>query len=95
MGRIRTLIITAAMLLGLLSFYSEMQGQQPGAAKKVFVMEIRDEIDPVMSRYVSKALHEAERQKADLIVVDMNTYGGALNDADTIRKRFLELKKPI
>jgi membrane-bound serine protease (ClpP class) len=63
--------------------------------KKIFIMEIRDEIDPSMSRYVGLALNEAAKIHADIVVVDMNTYGGGLIEADSIRKRFLDFKKPV
>jgi len=62
---------------------------------RVFVMELRAGIDPRTNRYTEIALEEAREQKADLIIVDMNTYGGAVNDADDIRTRFLEFEKPI
>jgi membrane-bound serine protease (ClpP class) len=58
-------------------------------------MEIRDEIDPSMSRYVGLALNEATRVGADYVIIDMNTYGGGLIEADSIRKRLLEYRKPV
>lgn len=66
-----------------------------GAKNKVFVLEIRAEIDPRMSRYVSMALEEAGKQNADFVVVDMDTYGGAVDDADKIRTALLEYPKPV
>ncbi len=63
--------------------------------KKVFVLEIRDEIDPRMSRYVKLALEAATAKKADYILVDMNTYGGAVDDADKIRTALLNYPKPV
>ena len=70
---------------------------QPANLQKetIFVMEIRDEIDPRMNRYVQLALEEAQEMGADRIIVDMNTFGGALNDADEIRQEFLNLTVPI
>jgi len=62
---------------------------------RVFLMEIHAEIDPRTERYVKLALNEATAQKADYIVLDLDTYGGALDNADTIRKRLLEYPKPI
>ena len=59
-------------------------------AKKVFVMQIRSEIDPRTSRYVEKALATAEAQKVNLIIIDMDTYGGMLKSADEIRSKLLE-----
>ena len=61
----------------------------------VFVMEIRAEIDPRMSRYVDLALSKAKDVKADFIVVDMNTFGGTVDDADKIRTALLNYPKPV
>ncbi|MDW7695264.1 NfeD family protein [Flammeovirgaceae bacterium SG7u.111] len=76
----------------LLAMLGAMKAQ---AQQKVFVMEIRAEIDPRMNRYVELALTEAEDIEADYVVVDMNTYGGAVNDADDIRTMFLEFETPV
>lgn len=71
----------------------------PAAAQntaiKVFVMEIRESIDPSMSRYVELALDEATSVKADYVIIDMDTYGGAVNDADRIRTMILDYPAPI
>lgn len=64
-------------------------------APKVMVMEIKDEIDPPITRYINLALSHAESIKADFVVIDMNTYGGALTDAKDIVKLLLDFKKPI
>jgi len=58
-------------------------------------MEIRDVIDPRMNRYVELALAEAQELDVDLVIVDMDTPGGALNDADDISSAILEFEKPI
>lgn len=63
--------------------------------KKVFVMKIDSEIDPRTNRYSELALEEAEEINADIIILEIDTYGGAVNDADDIRTRFLELEKPV
>ena len=63
--------------------------------KKVLVMEIRDVIDPRMHRYVDLALKEAEKIKADLIVIEMDTYGGVLTDAKEIVDKLMHHKNPI
>lgn len=64
-------------------------------SNKVFVLKIRSEIDPRMSRYVELALQESQTQKSDYIIIDMDTYGGAVDDADKIRKAILDAKKPV
>jgi membrane-bound serine protease (ClpP class) len=82
------------LFLSLPYFHANAQSSKE-AAKKILIMEIRDEIDPSMSRYVRLALNEATKINADYVIIDMNTYGGALNDADTIRKSLLDYNKPV
>jgi membrane-bound serine protease (ClpP class) len=71
------------------------QSQQSPAFKNVFVMEIKDNIDPAMNRYVKLALEDAKERKADLVIIEMDTYGGAVNDADDIRTRIMDFEIPI
>ena len=68
---------------------------QSDSTVQVLVMEIRDVIDPRMNRYVELALQEARDIDADLVIIDMDTPGGALNDADDISTAVLEFEKPI
>lgn len=62
---------------------------------KVMVMDIKDEIDPRMTRYVRLALAHAEKTEADYVVVDMDTYGGVLTDAKEIVDLIMDFKKPV
>ncbi len=61
----------------------------------VLLMKIDMEIDPRMNRYTELALDKAEEIEADYVVIEMDTYGGALNDADDIRTRLLNWEKPV
>jgi membrane-bound serine protease (ClpP class) len=63
--------------------------------KKIVVMEIRSEIDVRTNRYVSLALQYAEEQKADVVMVDMDTYGGVLTDAKEIVDQIMHFPKPV
>lgn len=85
------------MLLLLTGLPNDNFAQSPGGKPKpvVLVMEIRSEIDPRTNRYVTLALAEATRIKADYVVIDMDTYGGTLNDADAIRTKILKYPKPV
>ncbi len=65
------------------------------AKKKVMVMEIKAEIDPRMARYVKLALEHAEKTNAEIIIVDMDTFGGALNDAKEIVDQLMDVKVPV
>nr|WP_287935446.1 NfeD family protein [Algoriphagus sp.] len=63
--------------------------------KKVYTFKIDNNIDPAMNRRVKVAMEEAERLESDLIFIEMDTYGGAVTDADEIRTRILESKTPV
>ena len=63
--------------------------------KKVFTFAIDQDIDPGMNRRVKLAMDQAEALKADVILIEMDTYGGAVTDADEIRTRILESKIPV
>lgn len=62
---------------------------------KVFTFKIDANIDPAMNRRVQLALEEAEKNEAGLIVIEMDTNGGVVTDADEIRTQLLESKIPI
>jgi membrane-bound serine protease (ClpP class) len=61
----------------------------------VYVFDIKADIDPRMNRRVNLALEEASEKNADLVIIHMDTYGGAVNDADDIRTMILEYDIPI
>lgn len=65
------------------------------AQKKVFIVPIKDQIDFSMTRSVSEALKDASEKGADYILVDMNTYGGLLDEADKIKLLLLNYPKPV
>ena len=63
--------------------------------KKVLLGEIKANIDPRTNRYTKLLLEEGEKNQYDIIIIEMDTYGGAVNDADDIRTRILDYDKPI
>ena len=63
--------------------------------KKILIGEIKTNIDPRTNRYTKLLLDEGEKDDYDIIIIEMDTYGGAVNDADDIRTRILDYKKPI
>ena len=58
----------------------------------VLLVEIKQNIDPRINRYTKLMLEEVEKKDYDIIIIEMDTYGGALNDADDIRTRILVKK---
>ncbi len=65
------------------------------AQTKVMVMDIKNEIDPRMTRYVELALEHAEETKAEIVIIEMDTYGGVLTDAKDIVDKLMPFKKPL
>ncbi|WP_370592817.1 nodulation protein NfeD [Roseivirga sp. E12] len=91
---VRGIVLSSILLLAVVALASEQSKYQEGTLK-VFLMEIRDDIDPRMNRYVDLALDQATDVGADIVLIDMDTYGGAVNDANDIRTRILEYEKPV
>jgi membrane-bound serine protease (ClpP class) len=63
--------------------------------KKVVVFDIKEEIAPSATRIADKALKFAIETKADLVIIHMDTYGGLVTDADSIRKIILDMPMPV
>jgi membrane-bound serine protease (ClpP class) len=92
----KQLLIFSIFLLALPGLCLAFQQDSLTSTKqKVYTFKIDDNIDPRMNRKVKLALEDAQKQNADLIVIEMDTYGGAVNDADDIRTMILETKTPI
>ncbi len=84
-------LLLLVCVIGLMPLITKAQEGK----KKVMVMEIKAEIDPRMARYVKLALDHAEKSKAEIIIIDMDTFGGALNDAKEIVDRIMDVKVPV
>jgi membrane-bound serine protease (ClpP class) len=63
--------------------------------KNIMVMEIKSEIDPTMKRYVELALNHATNTKAEIVIIEMDTYGGVLTDAKEIVDIIMRFKNPV
>jgi membrane-bound serine protease (ClpP class) len=86
--------MTRLLLLILLTISTGVLSAQQ-TQKKVFTFAIDQDIDPGMNRRVKLAIDQAEALKVDVILIEMDTYGGAVTDADEIRTRILESKIPV
>lgn len=61
----------------------------------IFTFEIKEEIAPPAVLSTRKALAEADSMHADLIILYLDTYGGAVDAADEIRTLLLDCKIPV
>lgn len=62
---------------------------------KVLQLEIKNDIDPRMSRYIELGLDAATLGEYDMVVIEMDTYGGLVTDAKDIVERLLDFDKPV
>lgn len=62
--------------------------------KVVYVLDLNDEVDAKMWMQTRRALDEAKDAGADLLLVHINTYGGAVDAADSIRTALLRTTIP-
>jgi len=63
--------------------------------KLVYKLNIKQEITKATARQTAQAFDAADSLGADIFLIHMNTYGGAVLDADSIRTRILESKIPV
>lgn len=61
----------------------------------VLKFNIRSEIEPSVWRTTKKAFALADKVHADVILIEMNTYGGMLDIADSVRTKLLDSKRPV
>jgi len=78
---------TTKYILGILviCFLSFIQSQ----AQTVYSVPIKEDIGPNAWRTMKNAIKQAKLNKSEYLLIDLNTYGGALNFADSIRSSLL------
>jgi len=69
--------------------------QESNIKRLVYKFNIKENIAPAIWRQTKQAFAEADSLNADLFLIHMNTYGGTVVDADSIRTRILNSKIPV
>ena len=64
-------------------------------SKKVYHFKVEEEIAKPAVMRVEKALAEASEKNCDVVVMQLNTFGGELESADKIRTMLLQSKLPV
>ena len=65
------------------------------AQTKVLKLNIDAEIDPRMNRYIDLGLTAAKTGGYDIVMIEMDTYGGLVSDAKDIVEMLLDFEKPV
>ncbi len=81
----------AAVLFGLSLFGG---GAAKAADGSVIVAEVSGEVNAAMSAYIADVVHEAEKDSS-AVVLNIDTYGGQIIEADAIKKTLLESTVPV
>ncbi len=63
--------------------------------KRVYIIDIKENIAPPVWRMMQKSFEDALDREADLIVLHMNTYGGMVQIADSMRTKVLNSNLPV
>lgn len=79
----------AALLAGALASIAAMTHEPV-----VYVLDLNEEVDAKMWMQTRRAIDEAKSVDADLMVVRINTYGGAVDAADSIRTAIMRAPIP-
>lgn len=61
----------------------------------IYKFDMKKEIAPPIWRSTKIALEEAVEKKADIVLIEMSTYGGMLESADSIRTKILNSPIPV
>ena len=64
-------------------------------ATTIYQIDIRDDINSKTCIYTKQGFAEAAQLKADAILINLNTYGGEVIYADSIRTTILNSKIPV
>ncbi len=86
--------IRGLFLLFSMVLLSSQLSAQAEKAKTVYKFDIKEEIGPPVWRTTKKALEEAKSLNADYILIHMNTYGGRMDAADSIRTVLMQFPIP-
>jgi membrane-bound serine protease (ClpP class) len=84
------------LLTGLLQITQTFSSDTiPGKDIIVYKFDMKTDVGPALWRQTQKSFSEAEELNADYILIHMNTYGGLVQAADSIRTKILNTKIPV
>ncbi len=84
----RSLTLLTAILISFSAFASD-------SLSVFYRIRLNQDIDQSSQRLVTLGLEKAREAGADYVMLDLNTYGGAVNAADSIRAAILRYEKPV
>ncbi len=76
-------------------FFLLMLPMVASAGKHFYEIRIFSEIDATSWTYLKRGLDEASEKRADAVILHLNTYGGYVDYADSMRTSILNFGKPV
>ncbi|NLY43536.1 MAG: nodulation protein NfeD [Clostridiaceae bacterium] len=83
----RILVYVILMILGTTLIYAQSEGI-------TYLVPVKGEINSALVTYVNKAIKEAEKNDAALIIFEIDTYGGIVNSAIEISDAIIDTSLP-
>ncbi len=97
----KILFLLAILLIGVSSSYSSREDritrlidENPEREFLIYKFDIKEQIAAPALRRTQRAFEDADTLGADLILIHMNTYGGQVDIADSIRTRIMQSRIP-
>ncbi|MBN1252571.1 MAG: nodulation protein NfeD [Bacteroidales bacterium] len=88
-------IIVLAIIFYIVDFHANAQDTIIKKNKIILKFDIKEMIGPAIWRKTIQAFNKANEINADLILIHMNTYGGLVDAADSIRTKILNSDIPV
>jgi membrane-bound serine protease (ClpP class) len=83
------------MILLLAGLFRLIPAHAAESRALIYRIDIKKEINPTTRIYLSRGLNEAQTLGADAVLIHLNTYGGLLDAADSMRTAILYSSIPI
>jgi len=90
-GRYRWL----GLILALLAVFGGALGALSRVTPRVIVIPIVGTIDEGLAAFVERSVEQARRDGADAILIEINTFGGRVDSATSIRDALLRAGRPV
>ena len=84
----KSLSFIIATLISICAFCSD-------SLTVIYRIRLDSDIDKAAQRYVTLGLEKAAEAEADYVLLDLDTYGGAVDAADSIRSAILRYDRPV
>lgn len=88
---LRRVLSAVLLVLSTLAVYAAQERD----TVTYYKIELRQEINPAAFKKIKAGLEEALAKDADYCIIDINTYGGAVDAADSIRTALLRFPIPV